>query len=551
VYTVCAWVDGFLSWRHDFERRVDADDVRARRARRCALVAQAAVRAGPDAEANLLLAWSASWPMPRHLRPTATRSGIAVERAARALARAGTSSSRARPSAARPARQLRRLRGLAALRQRMGFDVLYFPPIHPIGRARRKGRNNTLDAARRRRRQPVGDRRGRRRPRRHPERSARWPTSGAWSSARRALGIEIALDIAFQCAPDHPWVREHPSGSEARRRQHPVRREPAQEVPGHLPVRLRDADWRELWARWPACSSTGSAQGVRIFRVDNPHTKAFPFWEWAIARIRAHSPDVIFLSEAFTRPKVMHRLAKLGFSQSYTYFTWRNTKRELTDYFTELTQGARPRLLPAQRLAQHARHPARGAAVRRPRRVHGARGAGRHAGASYGIYGPAYELQEQPCRCAPAARSTSTPRSSSCAHLGPRAARLAGRLHRRAQPARRDNPALQSDAGLRFLNIDNEQMIAYAKVSPDGATSSSASSTSTRTTRRAAGSRSTSARFGLEPQQAYQMHDLIGGAISSGSGARNFVSLDPQRCPVHVMQLRARMRRENDFDYFL
>jgi starch synthase (maltosyl-transferring) len=205
---------------------------------------------------------------------------------------------------------------------------------------------------------------------------------------------------------------------------------------------------------------------VRIFRVDNPHTKAFPFWEWAIARIRAHSPDVIFLSEAFTRPKVMHRLAKIGFSQSYTYFTWRNTKRELTAYFTELTQGPgreyfRPNAWPNTPDILPEALQFGGRAVFMSRVALAATLA-----ASYGIYGPAFELLEHRALRAGGEEYLDSEKFElrSWARDSPESlADFIAVLN----CARRDNPALQSDAGLHFLRIDNEQLIAYAKVSAE------------------------------------------------------------------------------------
>ena len=231
-------------------------------------------------------------------------------------------------------------------------------------------------------------------------------------------------------------------------------------------------------------------EGVRIFRVDNPHTKPFPFWEWAIGEIKRAHPDVIFLAEAFTRPKVMHRLAKLGFSQSYTYFTWRNTKQELTDYFTELAHGPgrdyfRPNCWPntpdiLPEVLQIGGRPAFMA-----RLVLAATLA-----ANYGIYGPAFELLEHVPR-EPGTEEYLTRRSTSCS-TGTCARRTAWRRSSRASTrARRDNPALQSDRGLRFMPTDNDQLIAYAKVAQASGqahrTRCWSSSTSIRTTRSQAG----------------------------------------------------------------
>lgn len=221
----------------------------------------------------------------------------------------------------------------------MGFDVLYFPPIHPIGLTNRKGRNNSLTA------EPgdigsayaIGSIDG--------GHDAIHPALGTIEDFRRlrdaaiAQGLEIALDFAMQCSPDHPWLKEHPGwfrwrpdGSLRFAENPPKKYEDIVSVDFHAEGAVPD-----LWLALRDTVLHWVDEGVRLFRVDNPHTKPFPFWEWLIADVRARDPEVIFLSEAFTRPKLMYRLAKLGFSQSYTYFTWRNTKRELTEYLTELT----------------------------------------------------------------------------------------------------------------------------------------------------------------------------------------------------------------------
>jgi starch synthase (maltosyl-transferring) len=222
----------------------------------------------------------------------------------------------------------------------MGFDVLYFPPIHPIGRVNRKGKNNTLSPAETDPGSPyaIGNE--------HGGHDAIHPELGTFEdfqALRRAAGehgIEIALDFAIQCAPDHPWLKQHkewfdwrPDGSIKYAENPPKKYEDivnidfyAEGAKPALWVALRDIV--QFWVD----------QGIKLFRVDNPHTKPFPFWEWMIKDVRQRHPEVVFLAEAFTRPKLMYRLAKIGFSQSYTYFTWRNTKYEITEYLTELTQ---------------------------------------------------------------------------------------------------------------------------------------------------------------------------------------------------------------------
>ncbi|HEX4413038.1 MAG TPA: alpha-1,4-glucan--maltose-1-phosphate maltosyltransferase, partial [Lacipirellulaceae bacterium] len=235
----------------------------------------------------------------------------------------------------------------------MGFDVLYLPPIHPIGRTHRKGRNNAEQATPDEVGSPwgIGSEEG--------GHKAIHPALGTMDdfhsliTAAQKHGLELALDIAFQCSPDHPYVREH---SEWFRKRPDGTIQYAENPPKKYqdiyPLDFETEAWESLWQELKSVFLFWIDHGIRIFRVDNPHTKPFPFWEWVIAEIRRDHPDVLFLAEAFTRPKIMYRLAKAGFSQSYTYFAWRDTKWELTKYFTDLTQTSireffRPNLWPS------------------------------------------------------------------------------------------------------------------------------------------------------------------------------------------------------------
>ena len=585
-YTVSAWVDPFLSWRHDFARRVEPADVRVAARSGAALVAEAADRARKAKaadDARTLADWAAELaaaaedgevaalhaigldetrgqaamrhPDLRHAlvyAPGAARTlGVSVER------------TRARCSAwyeffPRSAADDVTRHGTFAdcetwlpYIQRMGFDVLYFPPIHPIGRTRRKGRNNTLTPTASDVGSPwaIGAVEG--------GHDAILSELGTLADFQRLLkkagehGLEIALDIAFQCSPDHPWVNEHPEWFKKRADGSIQYAEnPPKKYQDIYPFDFESAQWREMWEALVGVFEYWVAQGVRIFRVDNPHTKAFPFWEWAIARIRGSYPDVIFLSEAFTRPKVMHRLAKVGFSQSYTYFTWRNTKQELTAYFTELTQGPgreyfRPNLWPNTPDILPTALQVGGRAVFMSRVALAAT-----LGANYGIYGPAYELLEDRA-LRPGAEEYLDSEKFELRHWPRDAAASLADFIAVLNGARRDNPALQSDAGLRFLPIDNDQLIAYAKVSKDGANVVVCVVNLDPHHTQSGWVEIDPDVFGLDPRQTYQMHDVLSGAHFLWSGVRNYVSLDPQRCPAHVMRLRSRMLRENDFDYFL
>ncbi len=579
-YTVCAWVDPFLSWRHDFARRVDAQDVRGAARTGAMLLEEAASRASQAGETDLLRAWARELreaaeegsevaalqrigldeargaiaqrhPDLRHAHTHAPALGITVERE-----RARFSSWYEffpRSASDDPARHgtFADCEAWLPYVKRLGFDVLYFPPLHPIGRERRKGRNNTLDPAPDDVGSPwaIGSAEG--------GHEALHPALGTPEEFRRlvrsaqAQGIEIAMDIAFQCAPDHPWVSEHPEWFRKRADGSIQYAEnPPKKYQDIYPFDFETAQWRELWLALAGVMEHWVEQGVRIFRVDNPHTKAFPFWEWAIARVRARDPGVIFLSEAFTRPRVMHRLAKLGFSQSYTYYTWRNTKHELIEYFTELTQRPgreyfRPNVWPNTPDILPVALQYGGRAVFMARVALAATLA-----ASYGIYGPAYELQEHSAIRAGAEEYLDSEKYERRVWERERADSLAdfiAALNR----ARRENAALRSDAGLRFLPVDNDQLIAYAKSTADGSNTVVCVVNLDPHHTQSGWIEVDMAAFGLDPHQAYQMHELISDAHYLWQGARNYVSLDPQRCPAHVMQLRARLKRENDFDYFL
>jgi starch synthase (maltosyl-transferring) len=579
-YTVRAWVDPFLSWRHDFARRVDPEDVRIAALTGAALIEQAAGRAGVKGEAELLHAWSreladavkADAPLEalKQLGLDEARGPIAMRHPY--LSHAWTDPvlypltverERARFSAwyeffPRSAAGDGLRHGTFAdceawlpYVQRMGFDVLYFPPIHPVGRSRRKGRNNTLDAGPDDVGSPwaVGAAEG--------GHDAILNELGTLADFQRLLeraaghGLEIALDIAFQCAPDHPWVTEHP-GWFKKRADGSIQyaENPPKKYQDIYPLDFESAQWREMWLGLVGVFEYWAEQGVRIFRVDNPHTKAFAFWEWAIARLRKTWPDLIFLSEAFTRPRVMHRLAKVGFSQSYTYFSWRNSKRELTEYFTQLSRGPgreyfrpnawpnTPDILPTA--LQYGGRPVFMARVALAATL----------AANFGIYGPAFELLEHRALREGGEEYLDSEKFQLLAWNRDRADSLAdfiGVLNR----LRRENPALQGDAGLRFLAIDNEQLIAYAKATSDLSNIVVCVVNLDPHHVQSGWLQLDPAALGMAPQQSYQMFDAISGAHFLWHGDRNFVSLDPQRSPVHVMQLRRHLKREHDFDYFL
>jgi starch synthase (maltosyl-transferring) len=291
-------------------------------------------------------------------------------------------------------------------------------------------------------------------------------------------------------------------------------------------------------------------RGVRVFRVDNPHTKPFTLWEWLIAEVKREFPETIFLAEAFTRPKVMKRLAKLGFTQSYTYFAWRNTKWEITEYLHELTrtdarEHFRPNLWPntPDILPEYLQTGGRPAYM--SRLVLAAT-----LSSSYGIYGPAYELCEATPRDWGTEEYLDSEKYEIKAWESDRADSLAEFIGR-VNEIRRENPALQRDDTLRFHPVDNEMILCHSKQSEDGRDTILTIVNLDPHHRQSGWLELDLDALGIDPRHAYQMHDLLGGARFMWWGHRNFVELDPRAVPAHIFRLRRRIRSERDFEYFL
>jgi starch synthase (maltosyl-transferring) len=582
VYTVVAWVDHFVSWRHELERRTDPEDI-ALAARIGAKLAREAASRAQREDGDALTDWAS------RLEQDALRSdGAPQAQALKALALDDDFASlvmrypdrsletgwpaalplvvdrlRARYSSwyelfprstsPDPGRHgtlkdcVARLPYVAEL----GFDVLYLPPIHPIGREKRKGKNNALVATPDDAGSPwaIGAVEG--------GHKAVHPALGTLDDFRtlvdeaKALGIEIALDIAYQCAPDHPYVKAHPTWFRWRPDGSVQYAEnPPKKYQDIYPFDFESEDWRALWDELKSVFEFWIAHGVKIFRVDNPHTKAFPFWEWVVGELKQAHPDVIFLAEAFTRPKVMHRLAKLGYTQSYTYFAWRNTKHELTEYFTELARGPgreyfRPNVWPNTPDILTEALQFGGRPMFMQRLVLAATLA-----ASYGIYGPAFELLEATPR-EPGSEEYLHSEKYEVRHWDLERHDSLRAFIARVNRIRRDNPALQSDWSLRFFPTDNEQLICYAKSTDDGANQIVCVVNLDPHNTHSGWVDLDLAALGIESSMPYQMHDLITGARFLWHGARNFVQLDPQRSPAHIFRVHRRVHREQDFDYFL
>jgi starch synthase (maltosyl-transferring) len=343
----------------------------------------------------------------------------------------------------------------------------------------------------------------------------------------------------------HPqWFRQRPDGSVQYAENPPKKYEDI------YPIDFETEDWQGLWRALHDVVRHWIGEGVRIFRVDNPHTKAFRFWEWLIAEVRRETPEVLFLAEAFTRPKVMHQLAKLGFSQSYTYYAWRNTKWELSQYLAELTRSDvreffRPNFWPntPDILTEPLQHGGRPVFMTRVALA-------ATLAASYGIYGPAYELLEARPRSEGSEEYLDSEKYE-LRHWDVRRKDSLKGFVTRLNRIRRENPALQRNDTLEFHTIDNEQLLAYSKTDPDGSNIVLTVANLDPHYTQSGWLELPLERLGIEPDRPYQMHDLLTGARFLWHGHRNFVQLDPRHVPVHVLRLRRKLRTEHDFDYFL
>jgi starch synthase (maltosyl-transferring) len=428
-----------------------------------------------------------------------------------------------------------RLPEIAAL----GFDVVYLVPIHPIGRVNRKGKENSTRA------QPsdpgspyaIGSAEGGHR--------AVNPELGTLADFRRfmraaaAQGIEVVLDFAVQCAPDHPWVREHPQWFHFRPDGTIKYAEnPPKKYEDIVNVDFDNPDRESLWAELRDTVLFWIGEGIRAFRVDNPHTKPLPFWEWLIREVKARCPDAIFLSEAFTRPKMMRALAEVGFSQSYTYFTWRNTKSELIEYLTELISYPEseyfrphfftntPDILPV--FLQEGGRPAF-----RIRAVLAAT-----LSPAYGIYN-GFELCE----------NTPIPGREEYLHSEKYEYKVwdwdrPGNIKddiRILNRFRRDNPALRGFLNLRFLGSDDPNVLAYMKISADQANTVIAIVNLDPHTTHEADVELPLAELGLTADRVFLLEEAFTQAVVACRGARQRFRLDPAINPALIFRL---LRRE-------
>jgi len=571
-YTVQGWVDAFETWSRQFAKRVEAGQDITQELEVAARMIDATATRADGSDSNRLRAYAAAMRKGRASASSALGGELAqlMDRYAdKSLAvtysrelSVTVDPERARfsawyelfpRSAGNPgahgtfADVERRLPEIAG----MGFDVLYLPPIHPIGRSNRKGANNATAAGPDEPGSPwaIGSEEG-------GHKSIN-PLLGTLEdfrhlvAAARAHGIEVALDIAFQCSPDHPYAREHPEWFKHRPDGTIQYAEnPPKKYEDIIPFDFETASWRELWDELLSIVLYWVDQGVTVLRVDNPHTKPFAFWEWLIAEVKRRHPDVILLAEAFTRPKVMFRLAKVGFTQSYTYFAWRNTPSELAQYFAELSQPPvseyfRANLWPntPDILTEYLQTGGRPAFAARFLLA-------ATLGANYGIYGPAFELCESRARESGSEEYLDSEKYQvrNWDRNSPDSLR---ELITLVNKVRHENPALQSDRGLRFHPTENDQLIAYTKSTPDLADVVLTVVNVDPHHTQAGMINLPIEELGIRRDRGYQAHELLSGARYLWNGPRNYVEINPHSIPAQIFRFRRRLRSEHDFEYFL
>jgi starch synthase (maltosyl-transferring) len=561
-YTVEAWADGFRTWQREFAAKFEAGNsaLTSEALEGAALLEAASARARNRADAARLIELSKQIrsaenaeinaiahsgelevlmdtypdrsnatqyaPAPRVMvERLATRTGARYEFFPRSAEGRGDRGSTFRDC-------LPRIDDARA----MGFDVIYFPPIHPIGHTNRKGRNNSITG------EPgdpgvpwaIGSEAG--------GHKAIEPSLGTqedfdWLVGEvRKRGMEIALDFAINCSPDHPYVKEHPDWF-YKRPDGSIKyaENPPKKYEDIYPLNFRCENWRALWAEMKSIVLFWAGHGVRIFRVDNPHTKPVAFWEYLISGVRAKYPDVIFLSEAFTKPKMMKVLAKAGFSQSYTYFTWRNPKSELTEYFTELMQPEMltyfranlwpntPDILPF--VLQDGGRPAFMIRVTLAATL----------SSLYGIYS-GYELCENE-----ALPGREEYLDSEKYQFKERDWNAPGNIKdwiARLNQIRKENRALQLYDNLRFYHADNDAILFYGKMTAARDNIILVVVNLDPHRKQHSYVDVPIDQFGPMESDVYQVHDLLSDARYTWRGRRNYIELDPEIQPVHIFRVR-------------
>ncbi len=559
-YTLEAWVDHPLTWQHETTVKIrDGQTVHLELLTGALFFDEMAVLANPDDSRALtaaaalfrnpaqyeqalqlamgpdVKAWIARYPLRHHVTRYAPELRVYVDRE---KARFGAWYSLFPRSTHPEPGQHGTFKTTQALLPRLaslGFDVLYIPPIHPIGTAFRKGKNNSTSA------QPgepgvpyaIGSELG--------GHDAILPELGTLAEFKELVeackthGMELAMDLAIQCSPDHPWVKEHPDWFKIRPDGTIQYAEnPPKKYQDIYPVNFETEDWQNLWQELKRIILLWADWGVRIIRVDNPHTKAFGFWEWVIAETKAQYPDLLFLSEAFTRPKVMQQLAKGGFTQSYTYFAWRNSKWELTQYLSEMTQGEmryyfRPNFWPNTHDIL-TRPMQSGSEALYLQRVFLAA----TLSSNYGVFGPVYEYLEH--TAFPGKEEYFNSEKYEIRHWDWHRTNKLTYVLGLINAARRENTALQHTNNLTFCDIGNDQLLAYLKTHPNGSRILCVVNLDPYFTQ-TGWLRVPLHLLGKNSGEEFIVRDLLTGASFVWREESNYIALDPNVLPMHLFRV--------------
>ncbi len=579
-YTINAWVDHFKSWHRDILKKIDAAVVFEIDLQTGAVIIQQTLDAYSDLEendktylekvigefisdevltegkiesilSNKLYETMVKYPLKKHVTNSEKVFEVSVERTKANFSAWYEIFPRSLHSENDKHGTFQDCINFLPYVEEMGFDVLYLPPIHPIGETNRKGKNNNVRAKPSDPGSPwaIGNKNG--------GHKAVHPELGTIEDFQQLIhkayehGIEIAMDIAFQCSPDHPYVKEHPTWF----RHRPdgslqYAENPPKKYEDIYPLDFETEDWKNMWEELKSVFLFWIEKGVKIFRVDNPHTKSFNFWGWVIQNIKKEHPDVIFLAEAFTRPKLMYNLAKQGFTQSYTYFTWRNTKYDLETYCKELvnteareffrpsfwpnTPDILPEFLQVTNRAGFIQRVALAATL----------------SSNYGIYGPAFELMEN-TPVEPGKEEYMNSEKYEIKNWDFNSRKNLNKVIGRINKIRQENKALQNTHSLQFHDIDNEALVSFSKKSDDLSNIILVIVNLDPYHTHSGWLRFPLNEFEMDEHVPYQVHDLINGAYFLWNGDYNYVEINPGIMPVHIFKVRRKVRSERDFDYFM
>lgn len=560
-YRISAWVDHFETWRKGLKKKYDAgQDIKVELQIGAGMITEAACHAsaedaavmqeraqklakGADTEALVALALDtdiAGAMTKNAARPFITEYPVTFKIEAERKKAAFSAWYELFPrSAAQEEGRHGTFKDVAALLPRianMGFDTVYFPPIHPIGTKNRKGKNNSLTAEDGEPGSPwaIGNKKGGHKAI-HPELGTLKDFKNLAEAAKK-YNLEIAMDIAFQCAPDHPYVKQHPEWFKWRPDGTVQYAEnPPKKYEDILPINFESDDWENLWEELKSVFTYWIGAGITIFRIDNPHTKAFPFWEWVINEIRKEAPEVIFLAEAFTSPRKMERLGKGGFNQSYSYFTWRNTKAELEEYMTELTKTDmryyyRPNFWPNTPDILPPELTAGGDNAHIIRLLLAAT-----LSSNYGIYGPVYEFGINTPR--PGKEEYIDNEKYEIRHWDWNKETRIGEFITLVNSIRRQNTALHTTWNIEFAETTNDQVICYIKTDKlTGNRLIIAVNLDPFNTQEAT-IKLPLKELNVEPGRSFTVNDLLSGDTYQWKGEWNYVKLNPYETPAHILKI--------------